>query len=75
MGRRSVSHSVSCPYCGSRNVIKYGKRKGRQRYLCKMCGKQFTEHSLKDFTWHKKPDHIVVKALVLILKSFNSWSF
>lgn len=28
-----------CPHCGSIAVIKNGKRKGRQRYLCKDCGK------------------------------------
>ena len=34
--------TVKCPYCGSIEVIRYGKsRAGRQRYMCKHCGKRF----------------------------------
>ena len=33
--------TVVCPHCGSVKSIKYGKSKGRQRYLCKDCGKTF----------------------------------
>lgn len=33
--------SVVCPKCGSIKAIKYGMRKGRQRYLCKDCRKTF----------------------------------
>ena len=44
--RRSYTHkqdldTVVCPHCGSVKSIKYGKSKGRQRYLCKDCGKTF----------------------------------
>ena len=44
--RRSYAHkqdldTVVCPHCGSVKSIKYGKSKGRQRYLCKDCGKTF----------------------------------
>ena len=33
--------SVVCPHCGSIKAIKYGKSKGRQRYLCKDCNSTF----------------------------------
>jgi transposase-like protein len=33
--------TVVCPHCGSIKVIKYGKSKGRQRYLCKDCNCTF----------------------------------
>jgi len=33
--------TVVCPHCGSVKSIKYGTRNGRQRYLCKDCGKTF----------------------------------
>jgi putative transposase len=32
---------VTCKYCGSPNVIKYGKYKAVQRYYCKDCGRKF----------------------------------
>jgi putative transposase len=30
-----------CKYCGSPNVIRYGKYKAAQRYYCKDCGRKF----------------------------------
>ena len=33
--------AVVCPHCGSVKSIKNGTRNGRQRYLCKDCGKTF----------------------------------
>ena len=33
--------TVVCPHCGSVKSIKHGTRNGRQRYLCKDCGKTF----------------------------------
>jgi len=39
-------HSLQCPYCNSEALYKYGRiRTGKQRYLCVMCGKQFTPTS------------------------------
>ena len=32
---------VKCVYCGSTEVIKFGKRAGHQRYCCKHCKKAF----------------------------------
>ena len=31
----------SCPYCSNDHVIKYGHRKGKQRFLCQDCKKTF----------------------------------
>lgn len=33
----------SCPYCKEDKVIKYGKAKGEQRFLCKSCQKIYKE--------------------------------
>ena len=30
-----------CPYCGNSHVIKYGHRKGKQRFLCHGCQQTF----------------------------------
>ncbi|HEC88577.1 MAG TPA: IS6 family transposase [Thermoplasmata archaeon] len=47
---------IRCDRCGSRHVIKRGKRKTkagiRQRYECKECGRRFTPEPIK----HKKAD-------------------
>lgn len=32
----------ACPICGSTNICKNGKSHGRQRYLCRDCGKTTT---------------------------------
>lgn len=46
--RRSYANNkdldtVVCPHCGSVKAIKYGKSKGRQRYLCKDCNSTFED--------------------------------
>lgn len=33
--------TITCKYCGSKNVVKYGKKDGYQYYLCKDCGHTF----------------------------------
>lgn len=37
-----------CPYCGSHSIIRYGHKCGKQRFLCKSCGKTFvpTTHTI-----------------------------
>lgn len=35
------SEVACCPHCGSLAVIKHGHRNGRQRYICKDCGKTY----------------------------------
>ncbi len=34
---------IICKWCGSKDVMKHGKRGGIQYYLCVKCGRQFTE--------------------------------
>ncbi len=36
-----VMKVMKCPACGSQQLSKNGHRHGKQRYLCKSCGKQF----------------------------------
>jgi transposase-like protein len=36
-----LSDNVTCKYCQSPNVIKYGKLNGVQRYFCKSCNRKF----------------------------------
>ena len=38
---------MRCPRCGSNNVIKKGKRRGKQRYYCKDCGRYFVSYLIE----------------------------
>ncbi len=42
--RKKGEHGVVCRWCGSREVVKNGKKPdGRQTYLCKECGRRMVE--------------------------------
>jgi transposase-like protein len=34
-----------CKFCGSENYIRYGKKKGKQNYMCKDCGRKFVNNT------------------------------
>ncbi len=62
MGRKAVvRQDVSCPSCGSHHVVKSGKSAGRQKYLCRDCGKYF----LGDATYHHHSKKLREEALRL----------
>ncbi|ADX85534.1 hypothetical protein SiRe_1469 [Sulfolobus islandicus REY15A] len=57
MGRKAVvRQDVSCPSCGSHHVVKCGRPLGRQRYLCRDCGRYF----LGDATYHHHSKMIIL---------------
>lgn len=37
----SYKRPLKCPYCGNTHIVKNGKNKNKQRYLCKKCRKSF----------------------------------
>lgn len=41
--REQASKTTACLRCGSDQVVRNGKRNGRQSYLCRACGKSFVE--------------------------------
>jgi len=47
---------LNCPNCGSDKINLKGLRLGKQRYLCKECGKWFTQKEIKE-----KPNSLLVK--------------
>ncbi len=49
--------AVVCKFCGSDNVIKHGLKKNAQQYLCKACGRVFTD---KDTPENKQTDTAMV---------------
>lgn len=49
------ANGQKCPYCGSDEVVKSGKRKNRQRYLCKKCSKSFNDLTMSALSNTKLP--------------------
>lgn len=43
MRETRFNDGFECPHCTSEHVVRFGKVKGRQRYLCKCCGKTFMD--------------------------------
>ena len=37
-----MKEEKSCPRCGAKEKVKNGYNKGKQRYLCKECGRNYT---------------------------------
>ncbi len=62
---------VKCPYCGSSNVIRYGRARSKpyvQRYRCKACGKQFSDLTGTPFAWTELPPSEVLTIAYLYFK-------
>jgi len=41
---RGSSKNIICTHCGSENYYKYGKKNGKQHYMCKECGRKFVDN-------------------------------
>jgi transposase-like protein len=39
--QKEEEQSITCKYCGSNAVVKYGKYRGKQLYWCKVCKRKF----------------------------------
>ena len=39
---QDMKEEKSCPRCGSKEKVKNGYNRGKQRYLCKECGRNYT---------------------------------
>jgi transposase-like protein len=51
MNYNGIQDQIRCPVCNAVAVYRYGKVKNhKQRYLCMMCGRQFTlDHSRMEY--------------------------
>ena len=54
-----MDNEITCKYCGSPAVMKYGTYKGVQRYLCKVCNRKF---KTDDTMFHMKIDANLVSS-------------
>lgn len=62
---------IYCPKCGSFHLIKNGKSKGHQYFICKDCGKSFVEYKNTIFSSTKK-DILLWKSYIRLM--FNGCS-
>ncbi len=66
----SVNHS--CPRCHNNIILKNGRTKlGRQRYICRSCGKSFSQTTGTAFMYSKKPLETWVKYVDCLNKNLT----
>jgi transposase len=61
---------IMCKHCGTRNAVKHGQARGKQRYRCKRCHRHFVEGDER-----VKASLGVKKALAVVLYSLSKTSF
>lgn len=49
-----LSEETVCVHCKSKNIVKNGKYKDKQRYICKDCHKTFTNYTNSPISYSKK---------------------
>jgi transposase-like protein len=61
--------AIECKFCQSRNIIKYGKKNGKQNYMCKECGRKFVKNV--DFEKMKYSPKVIALTLDLYFKGVS----
>lgn len=60
---------LTCKFCDSPDIIKYGKKNGKQNYFCKTCKRKFVNNG--DFQRLKFSPHIITLTLDLYFKGVS----
>ena len=62
-----------CPYCGSTSLIRYGKKHGKQRFLCKAedCGHTFVSTRNTVMYWSHQPTAVWRKVIADTLEGVS----
>ena len=56
LNKKGFSKHVCCPYCHSNSIIKNGKYKEKQRFICKTCFKNFNSLTNSPISMSHKPE-------------------
>jgi transposase-like protein len=56
LNNRGFSDNIVCPDCHNNIIIKNGKSKGKQRFICKTCGKNFNSLTNTPMSKSHKPE-------------------
>jgi transposase-like protein len=67
--RKLIPEDVICKFCGSDDLVRYGKYKGVQHYLCHKCGRKGTDN--KALPRKKVPPEVVGAALSMYYEGLS----
>lgn len=67
--RLRLEGELPCPHCGSPRMVLRGKAGGKQRLLCKGCGRTFSVRAGTPFYWRQYSEGLLVLGLILLLDS------
>ena len=67
--RLPLPKGIECKFCGSENLVRYGKSKDLQLYLCRKCGRKGTDN--RALPGKKIPPDIVSAVLFLRSKGLS----
>ncbi len=62
---------LCCPYCGSSSIVKNGKNKATQRYLCKTCSKSFISVTNTPIYYSRKEINIWSEYTDLLFQGYS----
>jgi len=68
MPRTPSPDNPSCPHCQSIHVIKNGRKNGRQRWLCRHCGRTFGPTYGTPMYRLRTPLEEVARALLVVMR-------
>lgn len=62
---------IACKRCGSDKIVKSGKVRGEQRYMCKRCGYNFVVGDKREKDDRGKATDAVLKAICVIFRALG----
>ncbi len=68
MARKPSPDNPLCPHCGGRHVIRNGHKDGRQRWVCRECGRSFGPTFGTAMYRLRTPPEEVARALLVVMR-------
>ena len=68
---RYSSGQYKCPFCHDDHIVKNGKAKGNQRYLCRNCGKSFSQQTQTPTAYSKKETKVWIDYIECMIKGYS----
>ena len=65
------SGQYKCPFCGDDHIVKNGKFKGNQRYLCRNCRKSFSQQTQTPTAYSKKKTKVWIDYIECMIKGYS----
>lgn len=68
---RYSSGQYKCSFCGDDHIVKNGKVKGNQRYLCRSCCKSFSQQTQTPTAYSKKETKVWIDYIECMIKGYS----